>query len=87
MQAYAQLGDVCPDVSSDALKGMWTVTQSLVAAGRISAGHDISDGGIITTLCEMAFAGESMSWRQCSWPVRQELDAALVTLFDPFCPG
>eukprot|EP00983_Pelagomonas_calceolata_P085670 1156607-Pelagomonas_calceolata.AAC.14 len=60
-QAYAQLGDKCPDVSSGALKGMWAVTQSLIAANRISAGHDISDGGIVTTLCEMAFAGSPFS--------------------------
>lgn len=58
MQAYAQLGDTSPDVTGAALKGMWEVTQALIAQGRISAGHDISDGGIATTLCEMAFSGE-----------------------------
>jgi phosphoribosylformylglycinamidine synthase len=58
-QAYDQLGDSCPDVTSAALKGMWEVTQKFVASGSISAGHDISDGGIATTLLEMAFAGET----------------------------
>ena len=33
------------------------VTQSLLRQRAISAGHDISDGGIITALLEMAFAG------------------------------
>lgn len=56
-QVYNQLGDACPDVTSAGLKGMWEVTQALLATGRISAGHDISDGGIATTLLEMAFAG------------------------------
>ena len=58
-QAYRQLGDASPDVGAQELKAMWNVTQELIAEGRISAGHDISDGGIITTLCEMAFAGGS----------------------------
>jgi phosphoribosylformylglycinamidine synthase len=53
---------VSPDVSGAALKGMWAVTQSLIASNRISAGHDISDGGIATTLCEMAFAGKHSSF-------------------------
>ena len=38
---------------------MWEVTQSLIQEGRISAGHDVSDGGVATTLLEMAFAGEA----------------------------
>lgn len=57
-QAYNQLGDSCPDVTSQGLQGMWEVTQDLIQEGKISAGHDISDGGMATTLCEMAFAGE-----------------------------
>ena len=56
-QAYSQLGDSCPDVAPGHLKAMWETTQSLIAAGRVSAGHDISDGGIATTLLEMGFAG------------------------------
>lgn len=35
---------------------MWEVTQSLIEKRLISAGHDISDGGIAVTLLEMAFA-------------------------------
>lgn len=32
-------------------------TQELISQGLIMSGHDISDGGLITTLLEMAFAG------------------------------
>jgi phosphoribosylformylglycinamidine synthase len=56
-QAFSQLGDSSPDVTAESLQAMWEVTQSLISEGKISAGHDISDGGIATTLCEMAFAG------------------------------
>ncbi|GLC44010.1 hypothetical protein PLESTB_000219600 [Pleodorina starrii] len=56
-QSYNQLGNDCPDVSSATLRGMWEVTQGLLAAGHLSAGHDVSDGGLVTALLEMAFAG------------------------------
>eukprot|EP00877_Chromochloris_zofingiensis_P007400 jgi/Chrzof1/2913/Cz12g03220.t1 len=56
-QAYAQIGDESPDVDPAALKAAWTAVQALVDQRLISAGHDISDGGIATTLLEMAFAG------------------------------
>lgn len=56
-QAYNQLGNDCPDVEPEMLKNAWNVVQKLVEQGEISAGHDISDGGIVTTLLEMAFAG------------------------------
>jgi phosphoribosylformylglycinamidine synthase len=39
------------------LKAAWGAVQSLIDQGLVSAGHDISDGGIATTLLEMAFAG------------------------------
>ncbi len=40
-----------------ALAGAWEATQELLRAQKISAGHDISDGGIVTALLEMAFSG------------------------------
>lgn len=58
-QAYDQLGNDCPDVTSGALKAMWETTQALIAQGAISAGHDVSDGGLVTTVLEMAFAGNT----------------------------
>ena len=58
-QAYDQIGDACPDVEAKDLKAMWGAVQALVDQKQLSAGHDISDGGIATTLLEMAFAGGS----------------------------
>lgn len=52
-----QIGDDCPDVAPAQLKAAWECVQSLINQGLVSAGHDISDGGIVTTLLEMAFAG------------------------------
>lgn len=54
---HGQIGDESPDVNVSHLKSMYEVTQSCIAQGRISAGHDISDGGIAVTLLEAAFAG------------------------------
>ena len=54
---YSQLGDDSPDVDVSSLKAMYETTQHLIAEDRISAGHDISDGGIAVTLLEAAFAG------------------------------
>lgn len=48
-----------PDVSADALRGAWEATQQLLAERRISAGHDISDGGLAVALLEMAFSGNT----------------------------
>ena len=39
------------------LSKCFTVTQDLISKRLISSGHDISDGGLITTLLEMAFSG------------------------------
>ena len=57
-QVYGQLGEVCPDVASgEQLLRAFTTVQDLVGSGLVSAGHDRSDGGLITTLLEMAFSG------------------------------
>jgi len=53
-----QIGDEAPDLENSALlKGAFTTVQELLAEGVLTAGHDRSDGGLITTLLEMAFAG------------------------------
>ena len=55
---FDQVGDEAPDVEdASLLKRAFNVVQELIAAGIVSAGHDRSDGGLITTLLEMAFAG------------------------------
>ena len=55
-QAYDQMGDACPDMDDRAyFKKAWEATQALVDERLISAGHDVSDGGVVTALLEMAF--------------------------------
>ncbi len=57
-QVYSQLGDEAPNLEDIGVLGRtFNAVQHLVADGLISAGHDRSDGGLATTLLEMAFAG------------------------------
>ncbi|XP_050788679.1 phosphoribosylformylglycinamidine synthase isoform X3 [Gopherus flavomarginatus] len=57
-QCYAQLGDRCPDLESPGtLAACFCLTQQLLQESVLSAGHDVSDGGLVTCLLEMAFAG------------------------------
>jgi phosphoribosylformylglycinamidine synthase len=57
-QVYNQLGDTAPDVDNPAqLKAFFAQIQALNGDNKILAYHDRSDGGLFTTLCEMAFAG------------------------------
>lgn len=55
-QTLSQLGDECPDVdSADDLVNFFGFIQAANEQGLISAYHDISDGGLITTVAEMQF--------------------------------
>lgn len=57
-QVYRQLGDLTPDVDSpELLKGFFDATQQLIHEKKLLAYHDRSDGGLFTTVAEMAFAG------------------------------
>ncbi|QLE87850.1 phosphoribosylformylglycinamidine synthase [Shewanella sp. Scap07] len=57
-QVYGELGDTAPDLdSATQLRGFFEVMQPLVANRDVIAYHDRSDGGLFTTLVEMAFAG------------------------------
>ncbi|QYJ95773.1 phosphoribosylformylglycinamidine synthase [Shewanella spartinae] len=59
-QVYGELGDKAPDLADAALlRGFFEVTQALVADKALLAYHDRSDGGLFTTLVEMAFAGNT----------------------------
>jgi phosphoribosylformylglycinamidine synthase len=59
-QVYGQIGDTAPDVDSpEQLKAFFAAIQQLNADNKILAYHDRSDGGLFTTLCEMAFAGRA----------------------------
>ena len=44
-------------MTTKALGAAWEVTQRLLRDRAISAGHDVSDGGVAVALLEMAFAG------------------------------
>ncbi|KAM7499295.1 hypothetical protein LguiA_023709 [Lonicera macranthoides] len=57
-QVFDQIGDDCPDLEDvPHFKRVFEGVQDLLASDLISAGHDISDGGMIVTALEMAFAG------------------------------
>ena len=57
-QVYGQVGNESPDVEDpEILKRAFHTIQKLISENLILAGHDISDGGLITTILEMAFAG------------------------------
>ena len=59
-QVYGQIGDEAPDVDSpEQLKHFFAEIQRLNVDNKILAYHDRSDGGLFTTLCEMAFAGRA----------------------------
>ncbi|XP_068701529.1 phosphoribosylformylglycinamidine synthase-like [Montipora foliosa] len=57
-QVYNQLGSESPDLDDvKTFEAAFRTTQELLAQDLIMSGHDISDGGLITTILEMAFAG------------------------------
>ncbi|MFT3710979.1 MAG: phosphoribosylformylglycinamidine synthase [Archangium sp.] len=56
-QVFNELGTEVPDVDSpEQLKKFFELIQKLRASGKIVAYHDRSDGGLLVTLLEMAFA-------------------------------
>jgi phosphoribosylformylglycinamidine synthase len=55
-QVYNQLGNETPDADAASLKQFFTAFTSLKRQGKILAYHDRSDGGLLTTVLEMAFA-------------------------------
>ena len=59
-QVYSQVGAETPDVDdADALSNFFSAIQSLNKDEKILAYHDRSDGGLLATLTEMAFAGHT----------------------------
>lgn len=56
-QVYSVIGDTPADLDNpQLLKSFFALIQELIQAGLVLAYHDRSDGGLFTTLCEMAFA-------------------------------
>tara|TARA_B100001173_G_scaffold312308_1_gene332804 strand:+ start:3217 stop:6888 length:3672 start_codon:yes stop_codon:yes gene_type:complete len=57
-QVYNQIGDRVPDFENiDNFITIFNIIQNLVESKHILAGHDRSDGGLITTILEMCFSG------------------------------
>ncbi|MGX9728947.1 MAG: phosphoribosylformylglycinamidine synthase [Candidatus Electronema sp. VV] len=57
-QTLGSLGDASPDMDDPVLlRQAFAVVQELIDQDLILSGHDRSDGGLITTMLEMAFAG------------------------------
>ncbi|WP_263145397.1 phosphoribosylformylglycinamidine synthase [Pseudomonas sp. RIT-PI-AD] len=57
-QTHGRLGRQAPDVDdAEDLKAFFAVIQGLNVDGHLLAYHDRSDGGLITSVLEMAFAG------------------------------
>ncbi|UTM04777.1 tegument protein G75 [Equid gammaherpesvirus 2] len=47
-----------PPVEAHRVRNMFQCVQALVARGLVTAGHDVSDGGLIACCAEMALAGQ-----------------------------
>ena len=57
-QVYNQLGDTVPDLDDPALfRRFFEAIQALMAQDKLLSYHDRSDGGLLATVSEMAFAG------------------------------
>lgn len=57
-QVFKQLGNISPDIDSPKkLVNAFNALQELIDKNLILSGHDRSDGGLITTLSEMAMSG------------------------------
>jgi len=76
-QVQGQLGNESPDMDDPRqFKRAFGAVQELIRRGLILAGHDRSDGGLITTFLEMAFSGN------CGLDIDlASSDSALASLF------
>jgi phosphoribosylformylglycinamidine synthase len=76
-QVYDATGDATPDVVAvPELKAFFAAIQQLNRDGLLLAYHDRSDGGLLTTLCEMLFAA------RCGAEVTVSGDNAAAWLFN-----
>ncbi|NNC49307.1 MAG: phosphoribosylformylglycinamidine synthase [Flaviramulus sp.] len=56
-QVLNTIGNEAPDVkNSNFVKNTFNTIQNLIKTDKISAGHDVASGGLITTILEMCFA-------------------------------
>ncbi len=76
-QVYNQMGAITADVDdASLLKNGFMALQDCVRDGLLLAYHDRSDGGLIATLCEMAFAS------RCGLDIDVQSESALASLFN-----
>ncbi len=79
-QTCSQVGDEVPDVENpDLLMRGLRAVQEMIDQGLILAGHDRSDGGLITTFGEMAMAGNCGI--DLALPRQEDAISFLSTLF------
>ncbi|PWW40185.1 phosphoribosylformylglycinamidine synthase [Chromohalobacter israelensis] len=75
-QVYGQVGDACPDLEdAEDLKAFFSVIQGLNADGKLLAYHDRSDGGLLVTLLEMAFAARGGLEIKLDWLIDDAYEA------------
>ena len=78
-QVYNQIGNQVPDFESPSkFKSFWTIINKLCSESRILSYHDRSDGGLITTILEMCFAGHTGCNIDLSWSLNDDIS----TLFN-----
>ncbi|QJQ95096.1 MULTISPECIES: phosphoribosylformylglycinamidine synthase [Halomonadaceae] len=75
-QVYGQVGNDCPDLDdAEDLKAFFEVIQGLNRDGKLLAYHDRSDGGLMITLLEMAFAAHAGLEIKLDWLVDEAYQA------------
>jgi phosphoribosylformylglycinamidine synthase len=76
-QVHGELGDACPDLySASDLRHFFAFIQEAMEQNLLLAYHDRSDGGLIVTLLEMAFAG------RCGFDLSLDAIASAPALLD-----
>jgi len=79
-EVFNQIGGEVPDADAEFLKQFFNAVQTLNAENKILAYHDRSDGGLFTTLTEMAFAGHTgieLEQKTIEFLFNEELGAVL----------
>lgn len=75
-QVYGQVGNECPDLDdAEDLKAFFSVIQGLNADGKLLAYHDRSDGGLLVTLLEMAFAAHAGLEIKLDWLIDEAYES------------
>jgi phosphoribosylformylglycinamidine synthase len=82
-QVYNQLGDTVPDLDDPAcFRSFFETIQALMKDGKLLSYHDRSDGGLLSTVAEMAIAGRKGTRLSLDSLVSEASnDAVLAALF------